>query len=129
MLNMSTIMKRPPRVCSSIQLRVNTKCCQRCARQPEAQRLSDATQASRHAAPPPSPSAPAAGLTGRPADPPPPATRRPSKYPGVPSDAPVQPLGPNQSVLLSHPRCLTLCLFCQEEPELHFVALQRRRHD
>lgn len=54
------------RVHFCIQLRVNTKCCQTCVRQPEAQQPSDATQASCHAAPLPSLPAPASGLTGRP---------------------------------------------------------------
>lgn len=48
----------------------------------------DATQASCHDAPLPSPSAPTAGLTGRPADSSPqlPAMCCPSKYTHVPSD-------------------------------------------
>lgn len=114
-------------VCISASSCVLTLNAVRHVRQPEAQQPSDATQASRHAVPLPSPPAPAAGLTGRP---PHPLQRAvPQNTPASQATLPLQPLGPNHSVLFSHAHCLTLCLFYQEELELHFVPLKHCEHE
>lgn len=93
----------------------------------------DATQASCHAASSAlsscftPPSAPTAGLTGRPADSSPqlPVMCRPSKYTGVPGDAPTAATG-TEPVL--HPRCLTLCLFCRKELETNETPPEVKLH-
>lgn len=59
----------------------------------------------------------------------PPQRAVPENTPVSPATLPLQPLGPNHSVLFSHAQCLTLCLFCQEELELHFVPLKRRERE
>lgn len=72
------------------------------------------------------PSAPTAGLTGGPADSSLqlPVMRCPSKYTSGPRWRSHCSHWDWTSLLCcSHPRCLTLCLFCQEGPELHFVRL------